>query len=322
MKERTGKTDAKKKGILGGYSAMEKKNFLFVALLLAFPIIQFIIFYLVINIESFKYAFTDELGNASLKYITQILEDFSANGNNLFKALGRSFVTWGVGNLIVFPISILFTYALFKRVAGEMFFRVLFFLPGIIGTVVLASIYIQITTMNGPLQIILEKGFGIDLGEDIRALGLLSYEGTSFLMVLIFGVWCTLGGNVVVLTGAMTRIPPDIFEYGRIEGIGVWTEFFKVVLPLIVPTISTLFIFSLAGIFTADNGTFLLFPDNYDGAAKTMGYVIFLMSYNVSRGAEIANRPAALGFIVTLATFPVVLIVRWVIEKFTDDVEF
>lgn len=312
-----------KKGWLKGYSSLEKKNFLFVGLLLLFPLAQFAVFYLAVNIESFKYAFTDETGKASLKYLKMIFDEFSAQGNdNLWRVLLRSFITWCVGNLVVFPVSIIFTYALFKKVPGEMFFRVLFFLPGIIGTVVLASIYRQLVTINGPLQKFLEEVLKIDLGVQIRKLGFLDYDKTSFLMVLIFGVWCSLGGNVVVLTGAVTRIPPDIFEYGKIEGVGVWREFFNVVLPLILPTVSTLFIFSLAGIFTADSGTFLLFSEDYNGAAKTMGYLIFMLSYNVSRGVEVANRPAALGLVVTVATFPIVLTVRFLIEKFTDDVEF
>ena len=311
-----------KRGRLSGYSALEKKKFLFVGLLLLFPLAQFAVFYLAVNIESFKYAFTDETGKASLKYIKMIFDEFaSESNNNLWHVLFRSFVTWVVGNLIVFPVSIVFTYALIKKVPGEMFFRILFFLPGIIGTVVLASIYRQLVTINGPLQKFLEA-MGFDLGVQIRKLGFLDYEKTSFLMVLIFGVWCSLGGNIVVLTGAVTRIPPDIFEYGKIEGVGVWKEFFGIVLPLILPTVSTLFIFSLASIFTADSGTFLLFPQDYDGSAKTMGYLIFLLSYNVSKGVEVANRPAALGVVVTVATFPIVLTVRYFIEKYTEDAEF
>jgi hypothetical protein len=46
------------------------------------------------------------------------------------------------------------------------------------------------------------------------------------------------------------------------------------------------------------------------------------MTYNVSRGVEVANAPAALGLILTVFTVPVVLLLRWAIEKFSDKVEF
>ena len=53
-----------------------------------------------------------------------------------------------------------------------------------------------------------------------------------------------------------------------------------------------------------------------------MGYHIFLLTYNVSRGTEVANKPAALGLIITVITVPIVMICRAVIEKLTDTVEF
>ena len=55
---------------------------------------------------------------------------------------------------------------------------------------------------------------------------------------------------------------------------------------------------------------------------RTMGYYIFMLTYNVSRGAEVANKPAALGLIITIVTVPVVMICRAIIEKLTYSVEF
>ena len=48
---------------------MEKKNFKFVALLLIFPVLQFLVFYVYINFSSFVLAFTDRFGNFDLKYM-------------------------------------------------------------------------------------------------------------------------------------------------------------------------------------------------------------------------------------------------------------
>jgi ABC-type sugar transport system permease subunit len=202
-----------------------------------------------------------------------------------------------------------------------MFFRVLFYLPNIIGTVVFASLYYYVVAADGPLLTILSS-LNMPISEQLQMFGFLDYGDTALGSIIVFGVWLALGGNTIVLTGAMTRIPEEIFESGRLEGIGVWREFFQMVCPLIWSTISTLLIFQLAAITTFDFGTFLLMGESAIAEVRTMGYYIFMLTYNVSRGAEVANKPAALGLIITIVTVPVVMICRAIIEKLTYSVEF
>ncbi len=311
-----------RKGLLSGYSKIEKKRLPFVALLLAFPIIQFLIFYVYINVDSFILAFTNRRGEFDTHYLETMLNRFTAVGdNNLWNSLGRSFAQWCVSMFFNFPVSILFTYALFKHVKGEMFFRVLFYLPGIIGSVVFGVVYKYLLAANGPIvEILVRAGWA---SEELAFHGLLRTASTAFGSVNVFGIWLALGGNIVILTGAMTRIPTEIFESASLEGAGVVREFFQLVLPLIWPTLSTLLIYQLGSVSTFDFGTYLLYGEggvNYP--VQTMGYYLFLMTYNVARGVEVANAPAALGVILTAFTVPVVLLLRWVIEKFSDKVEF
>ena len=311
-----------KKDFLSGYTRMEKKNFKFVALLLIFPVLQFLVFYVYINFSSFVLAFTDRFGNFDLKYMEIIFKEFArTDGGSLWMYLFRSVGQWLISTFINFPITILFTYVLFKHVKGEMFFRVLFYLPNIIGTVVFASLYYYVVAADGPLLTIL-TAMKLPVSEQLQMFGFLDYGDTALNSIIVFGVWLALGGNTIVLTGAMTRIPEEIFESGRLEGVGVWREFFQMVCPLIWSTISTLLIFQLAAITTFDFGTFLLMGENAVKEVSTMGYHIFMLTYNVSRGAEVANKPAALGLIITVITVPIVMICRAVIEKLTDAVEF
>ena len=261
-----------KKSFLDGYTRMEKKNFKFVALLLIFPVLQFLIFYVYINFSSFVLAFTDRFGNFDLKYMEIIFKEFArTDGGSLWRYLFRSVGQWSISTFINFPITILFTYALFKHVKGEMFFRVLFYLPNIIGTVVFASLYYYVVAADGPLLTVLSS-LNIPISDALQMFGFLDYGDTALNSIIVFGVWLALGGNTIVLTGAMTRIPEEIFESGRLEGIGVWREFFQMVCPLIWSTISTLLIFQLAAITTFDFGTFLLMGENAAKDVNTMGY--------------------------------------------------
>lgn len=305
--------------LLNGYSKLEKKNLWFVGLMLLFPISQFLVFYVYINFSSFTLAFTNLKGQFSLVNFRDIIFEMkNPSLLNLQNSVIRSIVTWGVGTLIVFPVSILFTYALFKKVWGEMAFRVIFFLPGIIGGVVMATLYRYL--LDGPISKIFYD-FGWITSEAYQS-GFF-YGPDSFKTILIFGVWIGLGGNIIILTGALMRIPTSVLEYAKIDGVGFFKELFVIIIPLILPTLSTLMIFSLASIFTADSGTFLLTGLKNDDAS-TAGYYLFNYIYYLTLNASPAKAhyPAAVGFVLTVITLPVVLTIRHLIEKHTESIEY
>ena len=79
-----------RKGFLSGYSKIEKKRLPFVVLLLAFPILQFLVFYVYINIDSFILAFTNRRGEFNTHYLETMINRFSAVGDNNLWDNGQS----------------------------------------------------------------------------------------------------------------------------------------------------------------------------------------------------------------------------------------
>ena len=77
-----GSTRKQRKGLLSGYSKIENKRWPVVALLLAFPIIQFLIFYVYINVDSFILAFTNRRGEFDTHYLETMINRFTAVGDN------------------------------------------------------------------------------------------------------------------------------------------------------------------------------------------------------------------------------------------------
>lgn len=302
-----------------GYSKAEKRRFPFVAMMLAFPILQFLIFYVYVNINTFVLAFTDIQGNFSLINFQEIIKEWKTPTlMSLQSSVGRSMITWCCMTFLVFPMQILFTYALYKKVAGEMIFRVIFFLPSILGSAIISTLFRYL--LDGPISgILYELGW---ISEEVYQMGFF-FGPVSFKTILVYGIWLGLTGNIVVLTGAMSRIPEEVLEYAKLDGVGFFREFFQIVLPLIWPTISTLLIYMIAGIFTADYGTYLLTgwgnPD-----ASTMGYYMshYLFYLTESGSTAGAHYPAAIGVCVTIITLPVCLIIRHLLEKHTEEIVY
>ena len=215
------------------YSKREKKNALFAFALLAFPILQFLVFYLYINLSSITLSFLESDGTVGFGNFVKVWEGFRSSADDgLQMSLFRSMITWAAGIFITFPLSVLFAYALFKKILGEMAFRVIFFLPSILGAVVMTTMYRYIVAADGPLLSML-TAIGIELPPDILRDGLLGTSSSSFVTILFYGYWLGLGSNIIVLTGALTRIPKEIFESGKLDGVSFMREFFSLTLPLI-----------------------------------------------------------------------------------------
>lgn len=305
--------------MLKKYTKREKRNFPFVIAMLAFPILQFLVFYVYINLQSFVLAFTNVAGNFTLGNFREIIREWSNPSLlSLPDSLIRSMITWGINTVIVFPCTVLFTYALYKKVPGEMIFRVIFYLPSIVGSVVLTTLFRYL--LDGPISSIL---YELELiSSDLYQMGFF-YGDVSFKTILVYGVWIGLCGNIVILTGALARIPEEVLESAKMDGASFFQEFFYIGLPLIWPTVSMLLIYTLAGIFTADNGTYLLTGLGNE-AASTGGYYIFTYVYNVTLTGNTNGvyYPAAVGLFITLITLPVVLIVRYLLEKHTEDIVY
>jgi len=223
------------------YSKSERRKFPFVALMLLFPILQFLVFYVYVNFNTFVLAFTNVQGSFSVANFEEIFREWSNPSLlSLRGSLARSIITWSISTFIVFPMTILFTYALYKKVKGEMIFRVIFFLPSILGSVVMSTLFRYL--LDGPIsELLFNWGW---ISEELYQMGFF-YGGVSFKTVIFYGCWIGLCGNIVVLTGAMSRIPTEVLEYAKLDGIGFFREFFQITLPLIWPTISTLLIYSL-----------------------------------------------------------------------------
>ena len=203
-------------------SSRTKRDYLFVAALLAYPVLQFVITWVFVNFGSLAMAFerTDIYGNTEFVGLDQFkwaIKDIFTNELNdtgvswlnnssviLLNSLGYAVITIFVS----LPLSLLFSYFLQKNMPLANVFRVIFFLPNIIPIVALVMAY------NMPL----DPTYGY-MSEFLEWLGFKGYVygrwPVSQLFVYVYCIWAGLGYNVVLLSGGIGRIPKEIFEIGR-----------------------------------------------------------------------------------------------------------
>jgi ABC-type sugar transport system permease subunit len=241
-----------------------------------------------------------------------VFEDIAKDKGGLRIALNNTLITWTFSTLLMFPLSILWSYFIYKKLRLGSFYRIIFYIPSIISSVALAAIFKYLIVADGPIGHLYEL-----LYPDRLMPIFLKEKEYAMKTVLIYVFWTGFGGNLILLNGAMGRIPKEVIESAYMDGTGMWREIFYFVLPLCWPTLSTLIIFSFAGLFTASGPILLL----TNGAADTD-----TISFWIYREVEYSDLniyvPAALGWVFTIIGLPIILIIRKFINKIYDDVEF
>ena len=312
---------------MGHYSKFERKKFPFVYLLIAFPVLQFCVFWLGVNFSSICYAFESPWGTFTLDNFRDVIKAFSSVGPynvHLGEALGRSVTLGVVSNFITFPISIVTTYILYRKIWGHYFFRVCYIIPGLMGSVIWVMIIRYMMQYNGPLTLFV-KELGIDLPVAALRNGLLGSEETAFLSLILLNFFMGFVGNNVVLTGAFSRVPDELYESAELDGAGFWTVCFKIAIPCVWSTITMMMTFALCSIFTADVNVFLYTDGTGEPGLSTIGFTLYKITYEISvNGSPDVSAygyPAALGLVLTIMTLPIVLFGRRFLEKLSDSVE-
>ena len=218
-----------------------------------------------------------------------------------------SLVYFVLNCLITLPISLLFAYFIFKKIYAAGAFKVIFYLPSILPIVALTLVYKTAFENNGFLTPIFNF-FGLKSSTFFMG-------DTAQWMVWIFCFWTGIGYNVMMLTAGMARIPRDILESSKMDGVPPLKEFVHVIIPLTWPTITTLFIFGMMGVF----GTYLqpMLLTAGQNNTNTIGLQIFRESTNVAK-----NHPATIGLFCTIIGTPIVLGTRALLNHFFKEVNF
>ena len=296
---------------------------LFVAGLLIVPIAYFLLFWLYVNIDSILLAFqnevTGEWGFDNFdRFFTKFARDWEADATIKF-AIENTMITAFLSMFVSQPLIVFAAYVLFKKYFGHMFFRVAFYIPGIIGTVVNSIMLMHVLSATGPI-VIIGKSLGINFGNEVIQSGLLNNDLTARATFHITGVLGLSGQSILLLTGAYQKIPSDLFDVGKLEGVGMFTEFMSLIVPCSWSTIGVMWLMTFASVWGSYDRVMLL----TDGGYKTnnFAYYLFAASLNATKGQESYNYPAAIGLLLTAIVLPLTLLLRWLSNKLVPEVEF
>ncbi len=321
----------KKKGLFKGYSKMERQGWPFAFAILFLPVIQIAVFYFYVTGSSFFLGFQDaQTGNFSFENFRLVLNSFKNNADffdasaQVTTMLGKSVFIWVVG-LAFMPLGWISTCLLTRYMPGSNFFRAMYTIPGIVGTVVFSTLMKEFYYPDGLITKIL-LDFGADLPLNAINDGLLGSKDTAFWTLLIQTQLFGLSGGNMIYAGAIMRVPNELYESASLDGCGLLREVFQITIPCIWSTVSTMMIFSFCGFFTSDLSFYVYSNGTGNFGLQSMGYYLYKMRVNIAQDGtrSLINYTyfSAFGMCITFITIPMVLFGRWLMGKINENVDY
>ena len=122
--------------------------------------------------------------------------------------------------------------------------------------------------------------------------------------------------QLILYSGAMSGIEQSVLEYGELEGISMFQEFWHVCIPLIFNTITVFLVTGVAGIFTNQLALFNFFGEGARADINTLGYFFYVKV--ISQTATDADYVYAstAGILFSIIATPITLLAKYLLEKF------
>ncbi len=260
-------------------------------------LILFVIFNTIPLITGAMYSFTNYRGYGSYEFVglrnyIDLFSDSRVGNSYLF-----TFKYAIAGTILVNLLSLLLALGLNSKIKCKSLLRGVYFLPNILGGLIIGYIFSFIFTYILPaIGSVLHIGF---LENSI-----LASEKYAWIGVLIVGVWQAVAMNTIIYISGLQTIPGDIYEAGMIDGAGKWQTFKSLTLPMLMPFVSTNLILSTKNMLMVFDQIMAL---TKGGPAQSTESISYLIYKNGMDGGQFGFQSAnAVVFFVVIVTISVI----------------
>ena len=198
-------------------------------LLITIPILaQYICFNTVPLIRGVYYSFTNfkGFGDYDMVGLRNYMDLFT--DSRVGKSYWFTFRLAICATIITNVISLILALGLNSKIRAKSFFRAAYFLPNVLGALVVGYIFNYFFTYILP-------EFGKMIGSDALSGSILSNEKTAWIAVVIVCAWQAIAMNTIIYISGLQTVPEDVYEAGSLDGATGWKKFKHLTFPLIIP---------------------------------------------------------------------------------------
>ena len=198
-------------------------------LLITIPILAlFVCFNTIPLIRGIMYSFTNFKGFGTYEWVglrnyLDLFGDPRIGGSYLF-----TFKLAVVATILTNVISLVLALGLNSKIRAKSFFRAAYFLPNVLGALVVGYIFQYLFTYIIP-------ALGQMIGSPVLSQSLLSNENLAWFAIVIVCCWQNIAMNTIIYISGLQTVPEDVYEAGDLDGATGWKRFRHLTFPLIIP---------------------------------------------------------------------------------------
>jgi raffinose/stachyose/melibiose transport system permease protein len=249
---------------------------------LIFVIPAFVFFTAVIYyplLSSVMYSFTDwYLGPQAVHFIG-MKNFFDLFGDKLvMKAFGNTFLFAAYSTFFGNMLALFLALILDRNLKSKNYLRSVFYIPCLLSPIVVSAIFGDIMQYHGVLNEVFNK-----IGMDFLVNDWFSNEMTALPMLIMLNAWQWAGYGSVIYLAGLQIIPAEFYEAAKIDGANSFSTFFKITIPLLMPSITIMSFMSITGGLKLFEIPYVLTNGGPNSATETIGTVIYRMAFNQNK---------------------------------------
>ncbi len=261
-----------------GLFNQKSQKWLFLAMAIGPSYLGYLLFTLYPNFMSFYYSFLQWDGISKPKFIGLDNFVYLFKDQYVWRALYHNLLLMIMLPTLTVLISLVLAFLLTNKGYREApFYKIIFFFPNILSTVVVTLLWVYIYDGGNGLLNGLLRLFGYDNGGYYW----LADPDTALWLILPPMIWGAVGFYVVIFINAMKGIPKSMYEAAILEGAGYMTRLYKITIPLINPVIRVTLLFLFLGSLKGFEIILIMTNGGPAGSTDVIGLYMFNQAFNV-----------------------------------------
>lgn len=282
LDQQTGSTRSR-----GGFKVRFNRQEAFIALLFLLPaLLHFTIF----KYFPVGYSFALSLHRGRLldpfdRFLGTYHYEFILQDQYFWQGVLNSFI-YTIGRVPMgAAISLGLALLLVQNFPGKLFFRIAWYVPVVISSVAQIQIFIWLYhPQYGVLNYLFQQ-------VGLPALQWTGHPDSALFSLILLGLWGSVPFTMIIYMAALGTIPSDYYEAAEIDGANAWQRFWKITLPLLMPTTFFVLITQTIQSLTLFEPVYLMTGGGPMGSTTMPGYQIYEAAFEFNlwgRGSALA----------------------------------
>ena len=230
-------------------------------------------------VRSVIYSFTDwRMGSDALNFIGL---------KNYFYMFEDKFTVAGFKNTFIFAayctfigntLALLLALVLDKNFKSKNYLRTVFYIPCLLSPIVVSAIFGDILQYRGLLNEVFNR-----IGVNFLVNDWFGNIATALPMLIVLNAWQWAGYGSVIYLAGLQLIPVEYYEAAKIDGANKLNTFFRITLPLLMPSVTIMTFMSITGGLKLFDLPYVLTNGGPGMATETISTVIYSTAFKEER---------------------------------------